>query len=65
MQLLKSFAAPGHPFAKFGTGNLATLRDGAAGGGTEGGADGVGTATEGGGQARTMQPGGWLGLGLA
>ena len=65
MQLLKSFAAPGHPFAKFGTGNLATLRDGAAGGGTEGGADGVGAATEGGGQVRTMQPGGWLGLGLA
>jgi len=39
MQLLKSCAAPGHPFAKFGTGNLATLRDGAEGGGTEGGVD--------------------------
>ena len=39
MQLLKSCAAPGHPFAKFGTGNLATLRDGAEGGGTERGID--------------------------
>ena len=57
MQLLKSCAAPGHPFAKFGTGNLATLRDGAEGGSTEGGLEGVGTETEGSGQAGSVQPG--------
>ena len=59
MQLLKSCAAPGHPFAKFGTGNLATLRDGAEGG-AEGGVEGGGAeggGTEGGGQAGPPQRG--------